>query len=73
MMTLKKIRQTTTPEYLGTEATEADVKSYLDLLAQRWPCAEHEPVDETAADILQTAAFNAWCGAGPAESDSEQE
>ena len=60
--TLATIRRTTTPEYLGTEATEADVASYLDLLASRWPVEnENEPIDGDALEVLQTAAFNDWC------------
>lgn len=61
-MTLNTIRRTTTPEYLGTEATTADVESYLDLLASRWPVenADELVADETA-DLTQTRTFDAWC------------
>lgn len=60
--TLATIRRTTTPEYLGTEATEADVETYLDLLASRWPVEnENEPIDGDALEVLQTATFTDWC------------
>lgn len=64
-MTLNVIRRTTTPEYLGTEATQADVESYLALLAQNWPTRNaDELVDDETADIVQTQTFNAWCRGG---------
>ena len=50
-MTLNTIRRTTTPEYLGPEATADDVRTYLELLATNWP----------AADAVQTVTFRSWC------------
>ncbi len=60
-MTLNQIRRTTTPEYLGTEATQADVESYLALLAQNWPTDDaDEAVDVDAADQTQGLTFKVW-------------
>jgi len=61
-MSLNAIRRTTTPEYLGTEATQADVESYLELLAANWPTDDaDEAVDGDVADQTQSLTFKAWC------------
>jgi hypothetical protein len=61
-MSLNNIRRTTTPEYLGTEATQADVKSYLQLLAANWPTDDaDEVVDNDTAELVQSQTFRAWC------------
>lgn len=61
-MTLNVIRRTTTPEYLGTEATADDVRSYLELLTTNWPAADADAlVDDEAADVVQTVTFKSWC------------
>jgi hypothetical protein len=61
-MSLNNIRRTTTPEYLGTEATQADVESYLELLEANWPTDDaDEVVDSDTAELVQSQTFRAWC------------
>jgi hypothetical protein len=61
-MSLNAIRRTTTPEYLGTEATQADVESYLELLEANWPTDDaDEVVDNDTAEVVQSQTFRAWC------------
>lgn len=65
--TFEQIENTTTPEYLGANATEADVESYLALLEERWP--DEEALDSDSLDVLQTATFKAWCLGARANAD----
>lgn len=66
-MTLNEIRRTTTPEYLGTTATQADVESYLALLAENGPDDNPDGlVDGDVAQATQDLTFKAWCSPKPA-------